>query len=85
MDNARRAWQNRDASAVVYLLICAAIGNGCESATAFKGPRGIDVYALDREVPEDRGMDDVLRAAGWWLDHGRWVCGRHPQREPGDG
>lgn len=81
VDNAQRAWENRDRDNAVYLIRCAAMVNGCESSALFKGPRGIDLDELDREVPEDRHVDDLLRGAGWWLDHGRWVCGKHERQE----
>lgn len=81
MDAARRAWENRDPDNAVYLIVCAAMTSGCESSALFKAPRGIDIYELDREVPEDRRVDDLLRGAGWRLDHGQWVCGKHEQQE----
>lgn len=80
-DATRRAQENRDPDTAVYLIVCAALTGGCESSALFKAPRGIDVYELDREVPEDRHVDDLLRGAGWRLDHGQWVCGKHEQQE----
>jgi hypothetical protein len=65
---------------VIYRLQCAVITNGCRSAIAIDGPRNIDVYDLDRQVPEDRRVADLLAASGWWLDHGQWVCGNHDTR-----
>jgi hypothetical protein len=58
-------------------LTCAAITNGCPSSLVFEVAPKIDIDHLDREVPEDRRADDCLRANGWHLDHGRWVCGLH--------
>ncbi len=63
---------------VIYRLQCAAITRDCMSAYAIDGPRNIDLAELDRQVPEDRRIDDLLRASGWRMDHGRWVCGNHP-------
>lgn len=65
--------------AVIYRLQCAAMAHGCLSALAIDGPPNIDVYDLDRLVREDRRLGDLLRASGWWLDHGQWVCGNHPR------
>lgn len=50
---------------VTYRLQCAAMARGCLSALAIDGPPNIDVYELDRQVPEDRRLGDLIRASGW--------------------
>lgn len=61
----------------IYHFICAVMANGCRSAMAIDGPPNIDVNELDPLVPEDRRVADLLRVSGWWMDHGKWVCGNH--------
>ncbi len=61
----------------IYGLLCAAITNGCRSAFAADGPPNIDLNELDRAVPEDRRMLDLLLMSGWRKDHGLWVCANH--------
>jgi hypothetical protein len=63
---------------VTYLLSCAAMTNGCQSALTIDEVPDIDLGELDLLVPEDLRVRDLIRAAGWRMDHGRWVCGNHP-------
>lgn len=58
-------------------LACAAITNGCPSFLIFETARNVDIDHLDREIPEDRRVDDLLRMNGWRISYGRWVCGLH--------
>lgn len=67
---------------VIYLLSCAAMPRGCASALAIDGPPGIELLALDLQVPEDKRVHGLITAAGWRLDHGKWVCGNHPFATP---
>ena len=67
---------------VIYLLPCAAMPRGCASALAIDGPPGIELLALDLEVPEDKRVHGLITAAGWRLDHGKWVCPNHPFTTP---
>lgn len=68
---------------VIYLLPCAAMPRGCASALAIDGPPGIEMLELDLEVPEDKRVHGLITAAGWRLDHGKWVCPNHPFATPG--
>lgn len=67
---------------VIYLLPCAAMPRGCASALAIDGPPGIELLALDLEVSEDKRVHGLITAAGWRLDHGKWVCPNHPFTTP---
>ena len=62
---------------VFHRFQCAGMTNGCRSAITIDAPLGIDVYNLDRAVPEDKRVDDLLRMSDWWLDQGHWMCGNH--------
>jgi len=74
------------------LFTCAAVVNGCESRLELSAPRGFRlpdylgqegspgyvarldwylVHELDPRVVAE------LRARGWRLAYGRWVCGEH--------
>ncbi len=67
---------------VIYRIQCACITNGCFSAIAIDGPQGIELDQLDWRVSEDRRVGQLLRASGWWRDHGRWVCANHSPATP---
>lgn len=67
---------------VTYLLPCAAMPRGCASALAIDGPPGIDMLELDPQAPEDKRVHGLITAAGWRLDHGKWVCANHPFTTP---
>lgn len=67
---------------VIYLLLCAAMPRGCASALAIDGPPGIEILELDLQVPEDKRVHGLITAAGWRLDHGKWVCANHPFTTP---
>ena len=60
---------------------CAAITRGCQTALVYE-----DDVAPATASPGDcisaRG-ERLLQANGWWLDHGRWVCGNHERRLAG--
>jgi hypothetical protein len=76
----RPAFPDKPVKTVLYLLNCAAMTNGCRSAFAIDGPPNIDLVELDAQAPEDRRVLNLIRASGWWMDHGRWVCGNHEPR-----
>jgi hypothetical protein len=76
----RPAFADKPVKTVLYLLNCAAMTNGCRSALAIDGPPSIDLAELDSQVPEDRRVLNLIRTSGWWMDHGRWVCGNHEPR-----
>ena len=67
---------------VLYRVQCAVITHGCPARLVLDGPVNIDLEHLDREVPEDRRVDDLLALNGWRLDYGRWVCPAHPRVVP---
>lgn len=52
---------------VIHHVQCACITTGCMSALVFENH---STDALDHRL---------LRLNGWRLDHGRWICGQHPQ------
>ena len=61
----------------IHRLQCAAMTSGCTSVLVFEADNaGID--HLGRPAGQgDRHVDGLLRAVGWRLDHGRWICGAH--------
>jgi hypothetical protein len=56
---------------MVHHQQCAAITNGCMSALVWES----DVTFVDSYA------ERFLTLNGWWVDHGKWVCGLH-ERPP---
>jgi hypothetical protein len=59
------------AKKVLHRQQCAAITNGCTAAIVWE--------ELGRDSLH---RDSVLKANGWRLDHGRWICGGHEVQRP---
>jgi hypothetical protein len=51
---------------------CAAITRGCLNSLAWEDNLGDAQYVNER----------LLTLNGWRKDHGRWICGNHPQAKP---
>ena len=59
-------------------LVCAGSARGCAAWLVIDIAPNVDVYELDRAVPEDRRGRCLLRMNGWHLEYGHWLCPAHP-------
>lgn len=56
-----------DETTYVHRIQCAASSRGCMSSLVIES----------RTKDLDEKGRRLLNLNGWWLDHGRWVCGNH--------